>query len=68
MERLPFIPAKADPRPCARCGHRTDMHERYKGSRACRACNWIALRWPCSWATIEAESVLDSLTFEEPAP
>jgi hypothetical protein len=43
------------------------MHERYKGSRACRACNWIALRWPCSWATIEAESVLDSLTFDEPA-
>jgi len=52
------------PSPCERCGHRRDMHERVNGIRRCRACDYIALRFPCSTETLRAEKVLDSLAFD----
>jgi hypothetical protein len=56
--------AKADPRPCERCGHRRDMHELFRGLRVCRACDYIALRWPCSTARVRDEALLESLSFD----
>ena len=52
------------PFPCERCGHRRDMHEMLKGVLRGRACDYIALRFPCSSETLRAEAVLDSLSFE----
>jgi hypothetical protein len=39
------------------------MHELFRGLRVCRACNYIALRWPCSTTTMQERSVIDALTF-----
>src|SRR5271166_215705 len=52
------------PFPCERCGHRADMHEHFNGVRRCRACDYIALRFPCSSETLRAEKTLDALTFD----
>ncbi len=49
--------------PCERCGHRRDMHEELAGVRRCRACDYIANRFPCSTATLRDEAVLDALSF-----
>jgi len=56
--------AVADPTPCKRCGHREDMHEQFRGLRICRACDYIALRFPCSTKRVEEEAVIESLSFD----
>jgi hypothetical protein len=40
------------------------MHEGFRGLRICRACDYIALRWPCSTATLEQAAVIDALSFD----
>jgi hypothetical protein len=40
------------------------MHEELKGVRRCRACDWIALRFPCSSETLRVEAALDALHFD----
>jgi hypothetical protein len=39
------------------------MHEELAGVRRCRACDYIANRFPCSTATLRDEAVLDALSF-----
>lgn len=56
--------SKADPSPCERCEHRRDMHEMLNGLLMCRACNYIALRFPCSPKTLEDEAKLAGLKFD----
>lgn len=56
--------ARADPTPCERCRHRRDMHEVFAGVQMCRACTYIAIRWPCSLTRLKEEAVLESLAFE----
>ncbi len=40
------------------------MHEHLNGIARCRACDYIALRFPCSTETLRGEQVLDSLAFD----
>jgi ribosomal protein L37AE/L43A len=50
--------------PCKRCGHRRDMHEDFNGVWKCRACDYIAYRFPCSTARLMDENVLTGLSFD----
>ena len=59
-----FQRSQADPTPCERCNHRRDMHELFQGMRICRACDWIALFFPCSTAQMKINSKLDALYFD----
>lgn len=40
------------------------MHEDFRGMNVCRACDYIALRFPCSTATLQEKAALDALSFD----
>jgi hypothetical protein len=58
------IPHKANPEPCARCSHREDVHEPFRGTRYCRHCEWIGTVYPCSRRSVAGQRSLDSLSFD----
>jgi hypothetical protein len=55
---------RPDAFPCGKCGHRRDLHEAFDGVQRCRACDYIAYRFPCSTARLRDEAVLTGLSFE----